>query len=111
ADLEGAGRALGEIQRIVGDHFAPAQGGRFASPAVTDALAWLEAEGIPGIGQSSWGPTGFALVGGEKSAARLKSGLEAGAVRPGAVRVLIAKGRNRGAEIVAEALARAPAAE
>ena len=62
-DAEGFGRAVGELQRTVGDHFAPVQGGRFTSPAVADALEWLEAEGIPGVGQSSWGPTGFAIVG------------------------------------------------
>lgn len=62
-DAMAFGRAVGELQRTVGDHFAPVQGGRFTSPAVADALAWLEAQGIPGVGQSSWGPTGFAIVG------------------------------------------------
>ena len=31
ADLFEFGRAVNELQRIVGDHFAPAQGGRFSS--------------------------------------------------------------------------------
>lgn len=56
------GEAIAELQRVIGDYFAPAQGGRFASPAVTEVLEWFEAQGIPGIGQSSWGPTGFALI-------------------------------------------------
>jgi len=61
-DLANFGAAVGEIQRTVGDHFAAAQGGRFASPAVAEVLAWLESSGVSGIGQSSWGPTGFAIV-------------------------------------------------
>lgn len=55
-------RAVGRLQQVVGDHFAPAQAGRFASPDVTDVLRWLKSEGVCGIGQSSWGPTGFAFV-------------------------------------------------
>ena len=62
-DADTFGRAVGELQRTVGDHFAPVQGGRFTSPEVAKVLTWLEAEGIPGVGQSSWGPTGFAIVG------------------------------------------------
>ena len=56
------GAAIGEIQRTVGDHFAQAQGGRFTSEAVGAVLAWLEAKGIAGVGQTSWGPTGFAVI-------------------------------------------------
>lgn len=70
-DADRFGQAVGELQRTVGDHFAPVQGGRFTSPAVADALAWLEAEGIPGVGQSSWGPTGFAIVGDARRAEAL----------------------------------------
>ena len=71
ADLAAVGQAVGLIQREVGDYFAPAQGGRFTSAAVSEALAWLEAQGIAGVGQSSWGPTGFALLGGEAQASEL----------------------------------------
>jgi len=61
-DCASFGAAIGEIQRSAGDYFARAQGGRFASAAVSEVLAWLEARGIAGIGQTSWGPTGFAIV-------------------------------------------------
>jgi beta-RFAP synthase len=53
---------VAEIQRVVGDHFAPAQGGRFTSPAVASALALATSKGYPGVGQSSWGPTGFIFM-------------------------------------------------
>ncbi len=62
-DAVAFGRAVGEMQRRLGDHFAQAQGGRFTSPDVADALAAIEATGVPGVGQSSWGPTGFAVLG------------------------------------------------
>lgn len=61
-DIEAFGSVITELQRTVGDHFAPAQGGRFTSPRVQAALEFLASEGAVGIGQSSWGPTGFCLV-------------------------------------------------
>ncbi|HYG90668.1 MAG TPA: beta-ribofuranosylaminobenzene 5'-phosphate synthase family protein [Azospirillum sp.] len=95
-DADAFGRAVGELQRAVGDHFAPVQGGRFTSPDVADALAWLEAEGIPGIGQSSWGPTGFAIVG---DAGRAKALLAAAERRwkGTPLEFRLCRGRNRGA--------------
>jgi beta-RFAP synthase len=71
-DLGRFGAAVTEIQETIGDHFAPAQGGRYSSPAVADALAWLGREGVAGMGQSSWGPTGFALIGSEQEARNLQ---------------------------------------
>lgn len=49
------------IQERVGDQFAGFQGGRYASRRVAGVLAWLRDQGVAGLGQSSWGPTGFAL--------------------------------------------------
>lgn len=58
------GAVIGEWQRRLGEHYAAAQGGgRYLSPQVAEAAAFLEDQGISGVGQSSWGPTGFALVG------------------------------------------------
>ncbi|HYD65594.1 beta-ribofuranosylaminobenzene 5'-phosphate synthase family protein [Azospirillum sp.] len=97
-DADGFGRAVGELQRAVGDHFAPVQGGRFTSPEVADALSWLEAQGIPGIGQSSWGPTGFAIVGDPARAESLL--VEAERRRPGtALEFRLCRGRNDGATV------------
>ena len=51
---------IGHIQAMVGDYFAPAQGGRFTSPLVGECLQALARRfDFAGIGQSSWGPTGF----------------------------------------------------
>lgn len=99
ADLDAVGAAIGELQRHVGDHFAPAQGARFTSPAVSEVLDWLAAQGVAGVGQSSWGPTGFALLPDEAAA----SGLQAAAARrftdahPG-LELIVTRGRNRGAD-------------
>jgi beta-RFAP synthase len=96
-DIRGFGAAVTAVQEAVGDHFAPAQGGRFASPAVAEALAWLAAAGAAGIGQSSWGPTGFALVG---DAATAEGLCAAAGSRAGArLRFRVTRGRNRGAAI------------
>lgn len=65
------GAALSELQKHIGEHFAPIQGGRYSSPAVAAALAWLHAHGAAGVGQSSWGPTGFALCPDEAAGQRL----------------------------------------
>lgn len=76
-DLEGFGQAISEIQRLVGDHFAQAQGGgHYISPRVAQAMAWLETQGVCCLGQTSWGPTGFAVVQDETAALRLKGELE-----------------------------------
>ncbi len=63
------------IQARMGAHFAPVQGGRFASPRVADLLAWAERHGARGAGQSSWGPSGFAFIEGREAAARLLAAL------------------------------------
>jgi beta-RFAP synthase len=99
ADLDAFGRAIGDMQRVTGDYFAPAQGGRFASPPVSAALQWLESLGIQGTGQSSWGPTGFAILGSEREAQSLA---EQGTAKWGTrLEFRICKGRNRGGDIEA----------
>ena len=70
-DLDAFGDAIGRIQARVGDHFAGVQGGRFASPGVSRVLEWLGTQGLEAIGQSSWGPTGFAVCPSEPVAFRL----------------------------------------
>ena len=56
-DLAAFGEALTEIQGIVGQCFAPAQGGPYARPELERLVKALRAEGLHGVGQSSWGPT------------------------------------------------------
>lgn len=60
-DLPTFGAALSELQREVGRGFAPAQGGLFARPELAAIVAELQALGLHGAGQSSWGPTLYAF--------------------------------------------------
>jgi beta-ribofuranosylaminobenzene 5'-phosphate synthase len=63
ADLASFGAALTEVQRVTGAWFAPAQGGVFA-PGPSEMLVRRMAEwGAAGVGQSSWGPAVYGLVG------------------------------------------------
>jgi beta-ribofuranosylaminobenzene 5'-phosphate synthase len=98
-DLAAFGTALTEIQQIAGAHFAVRQGGSpWTSPAVGKLAARMAALGATGIGQSSWGPTGFAFVESPRAAERLYHSLveEAKANR---LDILIARGRNSPARI------------
>lgn len=98
-DIDAFGAALTEIQEIVGSHFASKQGGSpWTSKAVGDLASRMRDMGATGIGQSSWGPTGFAFVDSQKAAERLYHSLNEDAKRDG-LEILIAHGRNSGASI------------
>ena len=98
ASMSEFGPAITEVQRVVGDHFAPAQGGRFASPRVAEVLAWLEGRGVQCVGQSSWGPTGFAMVESESQAQEFVREAEA-RWHGRRLRFVIARGRNAAASV------------
>lgn len=99
-DCDAFGRGVGALQRAMGDHFAPLQGGRFTSPDVARVLAWFESRGVPGVGQSSWGPTGFAIVDGEDRAQSLIDAVSAEAGTPPTLTFRICRGRNHGGGVV-----------
>jgi beta-ribofuranosylaminobenzene 5'-phosphate synthase len=67
-DLTQFGQAISQLQTYTGRYFAPAQGGLYASHLVSEALALLNASGVSCFGQTSWGPTGFAIVENEAKA-------------------------------------------
>jgi beta-ribofuranosylaminobenzene 5'-phosphate synthase len=86
------------IQDIVGDYFSGSQGGRYSSPKVAEVLGWLKAEGVQGIGQSSWGPTGFALFENAERAEHIV--IEARSRWGEPLSFMVCTGRNKGAEIL-----------
>jgi beta-ribofuranosylaminobenzene 5'-phosphate synthase len=88
-----------EIQRIVGSHFAPAQAGSaFASPAVAALVSWMAAQAAGvGIGQSSWGPTGFVFVPSDAVAHDLIARARAAGVADPALALHACAFRNTGA--------------
>jgi len=62
-DIASFGAALTEVQRVTGAWFASQQGGVFA-PGPSEMLVRRMAEwGAVGVGQSSWGPAVYGLVG------------------------------------------------
>ena len=103
---------VNRVQRLLGQHFAPAQQGRaYASAAVGRLLQWLGAVSLEAvnaesdsdagavlaaIGQSSWGPTGFAIVPSQASAEALLLAARAAGMVDAALEVRIVAGRNRG---------------
>ncbi len=95
-DVLGFGEAITEIQLLVGEHFAPYQGGVYASPTGKRAAELALKRGAAGVGQSSWGPTVFALVRGESAAAGLAE--ELGALLGDDAVVSCTPARNRGAD-------------
>jgi len=70
-DLASFGAALTEVQRVTGGWFAPAQGGVFAPGPTGELVERLREGGAPGVGQSSWGPAVYGIVGDEELARRL----------------------------------------
>jgi beta-RFAP synthase len=95
-DIRAFGRAITEIQELVGEYFAPCQGGRFASRIGCDVTELALAQGAHGVGQSSWGPTVFALVESEARARALAAEIHA-AFGAGLARLDVSRARNRGA--------------
>ena len=96
--------ALGvsRVQQVLGEYFAPVQNGRaYTSAAVGRLMDWIgRSIHQAAIGQSSWGPTGFAIVESQSHADALASAARvAGLIEPGLVLRIVAP-RNRGAEII-----------
>jgi predicted sugar kinase len=100
-DLAGFGSAITEMQERLGDHYAPAQGGsRFMSPDVGAVLEALAHAGATGLGQSSWGPTGFAFAPSRADAERMAT-IVRRHPNARALDIRICVGLNHGAELVA----------
>ncbi|HEY1862025.1 MAG TPA: hypothetical protein VGG61_16815, partial [Gemmataceae bacterium] len=67
-NLESFSEALYEFNRRIGETFQTIQGGIYATRQGAELVAFLRRRGIRGVGQSSWGPTIFALLEDERSA-------------------------------------------
>ena len=96
-DLAAFGAAVTAIQMIVGAHFAPAQGGIFTSKRVEALAHRLAQAGAVGVGQSSWGPTGFVFAPSQDAAQEIVDAAR-GATGDG-IEIRIVQGRNSGAQI------------
>ncbi|MFN4259398.1 MAG: beta-ribofuranosylaminobenzene 5'-phosphate synthase family protein [Gemmataceae bacterium] len=74
-DLLAFGEALYDFNARVGAAFAPAQGGIYASSRLAEIVSFIRQQNVPGVGQSSWGPTLFAVVGDSAHAIHLANRL------------------------------------
>jgi beta-ribofuranosylaminobenzene 5'-phosphate synthase len=98
-DISPFGEALTEIQRLVGDSFAAIQGSRYANPISGELVKFSLDHGAAGAGQSSWGPTIYALVEGESRALRLEAEARDFLARHGGGQAFCTYADNRGAQI------------
>jgi beta-RFAP synthase len=103
ADCQSFGAGVEELQARIGDYFAPVQhSSRFASPDVASVLDALHRAGALGIGQSSWGPTGFAFAPSSDIARHLVEGVHRLRAARG-LDIRVCKALNRGADITVDA--------
>ena len=96
-DLLAFGACMADLQAYNGDYFAPIQGGRYASNDVANVLFWLQENGVACVGQSSWGPTGFAIVESEESANILLKQLQQQFLGVNNLSFQVVRGKNSGA--------------
>jgi predicted sugar kinase len=61
-DCAAFGDAVYRFGRLAGECFATAQGGPFANADTEKLVEAIRDHGVPGVGQSSWGPTVFAIT-------------------------------------------------
>ena len=97
-DFDGFTAEVGHLQARMGAYFASLQGGPIVSSGVAKVLDWVATQGLKGIGQSSWGPTGFVFVRSESEGASLLENLQSLGDGAG-LRFQLVRGRNQGAEI------------
>jgi beta-RFAP synthase len=97
-DCNAFGEAVYQFGRLAGECFSAVQGGPFASEEVELIVESIRKFGVRGVGQSSWGPTVFAVVPSEDEARQLVECLE---MQCGDDRfeVVVARVNNRGARI------------
>jgi beta-ribofuranosylaminobenzene 5'-phosphate synthase len=62
SDWGTASRSIGRYGQLAGTIFEPFQGGIYSSPIIAQCIDRLRGLGVYGSGQSSWGPTVFAIA-------------------------------------------------
>ncbi|HEX4508977.1 MAG TPA: beta-ribofuranosylaminobenzene 5'-phosphate synthase family protein [Burkholderiaceae bacterium] len=100
-DFESFAAGVTRIQHLLGTHFAAAQSGRaYASASVERVVTWIARHAHAGIGQSSWGPTGFAFLASLDEARRTLGAARAAGIVDPALDIRVCAARNRGSSIV-----------
>lgn len=105
-DFAAFAAGLTHVQELVGGHFAPAQGGSiYASPRVERLCRFVAAQGPAATGQSSWGPTGFAILPSQAEAERRLAAARAAGLADAPLQTAIVAARNAGASVSSSTLA------
>ena len=95
-DCKRFGAAVSSIQARIGACFSAVQGGLYTSDKVRQALEFLAARHATGIGQTSWGPTGFAVFPDQNSA---QQAINAFVQEDSTVKLVLVHPQNNGATI------------
>ena len=98
-DYAAFSRAIYKLQQATGKYFAPAQGGIFKSKSVTEILNYLYQNNVLCAGQSSWGPTGFAIFQDDSSANAMLTILQQKFSTFNHISFQLVRGKNTGATI------------
>lgn len=101
-DIDLFGTAITEIQALIGQHFAPAQGGQYTSQSISKLLDQAKMLGFTGMAQSSWGPTACVFTDSQSQANNLIAELR-GTIDSDrqfhSIELLSVAGANQGADI------------
>lgn len=101
-DFDAFAAGVNRLQDVLGAYFAPAQGGSaWTSAPVERLMSWFRAHApsTTALGQSSWGPTGFAIVPSASGADSLVAAARAAGVVDPALTLDVVGGRNHGAQV------------
>ncbi|HEY3391806.1 MAG TPA: hypothetical protein VGK58_03810 [Lacipirellulaceae bacterium] len=98
AECQGFGDAVYRFGRLAGECFAAVQGGPFASAEIARLVDAIRDRGVLGVGQSSWGPTVFAICCSQVEADALSEWLR-DLLAPGKHEITISNPNNDGAVI------------
>jgi beta-RFAP synthase len=97
-DCASFGDAVYRFGKLAGECFAAAQGGPFASPETARLIETIRKRGVQGVGQSSWGPTVFAIVESEARVQEIVRWINSDA-QIGDRLPIVAKPNNTGAQL------------
>ncbi len=97
-DCAAFGDAVYRFGRLAGECFAPVQGGPFANAVTAKLVEAIRDYGVAGVGQSSWGPTVFAVRANDDEAQALAEWLRE-YCRAMNCDITIARPNNEGAQV------------
>ncbi len=92
-------QAIHALQLATGDYFSAAQGGHYKSARVAEVLNYLNTQGVICAGQSSWGPTGFAIFENDNIANKMLNQLQQSFSKFDQLRFQLMRAKNTGATI------------